>query len=166
MYQIAMLDDAVGNLSEFDRDLRETLRLDPTYEAAYFDLANLYVRLGEAAKAKAVVEEAMKLEPKYAPLYFLYSGLLKREGRIKDAVRAIEAGLELDPKNADGYFDEGYLLAALGRYREAIYMLNGFVARTKESNPTRAKLARGLIDKLMTEIDRQKNDEGPALKLF
>lgn len=165
-FQIALLDDAIGNLPDLDRDLRETLRFDPLHEQAYYELANLYLRINEPDRAMRVLEDAMQIEPRFAPLHFLYAGLLKRSGRLKEAMRSLETGVNLDPNHAEGYFDLGYALAALGRYRDAIFHLEQYVSRAKEKSPERARMARTLIDKLWVEVDRKVDQRDPNLRLF
>ena len=165
-YELALVDEAAGDLSLMDKGLRTAIRHDPGFEAAYYELANLYAKLNEHERAMAVVNEAMQLDPKLAPIYFLYASLLKREGRVVEAIGAIEEGLSRDPNYEEGYFDLGYFLASLGRYQNGIFHLKQYVKKAQKSNPERVKLAKTLIDKLWVEIEREDAKRDPNLRIF
>lgn len=165
-YELALVDEAAGDLSLMDKGLRDAIRHDPGFEPAYYELASLYAKLNEHERALAVINEAMQLDPDLAAIYFLYAALLKQEGRIVEAVGAIEEGLSRDPKNEEGYFDLGYFLASLGRYKNAIFHLKQYVKKAQQSNPERVRLAKTLIDKLWVEIDREVEKKDPNLRIF
>jgi tetratricopeptide (TPR) repeat protein len=167
-YQLALMAETRADLPAMDGHLRDAIKADTTFTKAYLALATLYYDLNEIARAARVVDEGLHVPlhtPESAQLLFLHACLLKQQGRVREAILALEEGLKLDPHDAEAYFDLGYLQANTKRYRAAIYQLEQYINKANESNPTRVRLARRLVDKLWTEIDRHKDGRDPELNL-
>jgi len=165
-FGLAMLAQAANDSAELDKQLRQAIQKDSTYEDAYYELANHYLRYNDPERALQVVEEGLKIPPQGGQLHYLNAVLQKKAGRIQDAINALQKGLEKDPTNKEVYFDLGYFMTQLGNYREAIFHFKHYIVAMGGGNPSRVALARTLIDKLWIELDRKAANMETVLRVY
>jgi tetratricopeptide (TPR) repeat protein len=84
-----------------------------------FNLANLYSRLGDAAKAEIYYRTALDIDGLFIPARANLAILLNSLGRNEEAEAQLRAALEAEPEMYDLAYSLGLLLAEMGRYEEA-----------------------------------------------
>jgi Tfp pilus assembly protein PilF len=77
--------DAAVDQASFRSALLKTLDLNPQFAPAYVQLARLYVRQGDLARALAVARKAEELEPSRAGYHLLSGQILLRMGHDEEA---------------------------------------------------------------------------------
>ena len=82
-------------------------------------LADTYVRLGQRARARQLLDGLLERHPESALLHLERGRLLKREGRVTEAVAAFDRALDLEPEYAEVWNQKGLALEALARPVEA-----------------------------------------------
>ena len=90
------------------------MAVDPNEPLAYFNLANIYLKRGDAAGAIPQYDRATSLNPSLSTGYFYLAEAYARTGALQRALDAVRRGLEFDPENANGRLAEEKLKQALG----------------------------------------------------
>lgn len=136
-----------GDFKHAEENLREALEIDPTFTAAYVNLADLYRAQERDAEAEAVLREASKKAADRAAVEFALGLTLVRLGRHDEAMTHLRRAYEMRPETIRfGYvysvaqFDSGKRPAALRtleqmrkRYpanREILRLLVGYNQQT------------------------------------
>jgi tetratricopeptide (TPR) repeat protein len=86
--------------------LEETLRQDPSNEAARLNLAQAYSNAGKASAAIDLIRRTLERHP-LAALYNMLAGLQEESGQYVEAVQSYQHAVELDPAKDQYYFDLG-----------------------------------------------------------
>jgi Tfp pilus assembly protein PilF len=140
-----------GDFKHAEANLREALEIDPTFTAAYVNLADLYRAQGRDEEAESVLVEASKKAADTAAVEFALGLTLVRLGRHDEAMAHLRRAYETRPETirfgyvyAVALFDSGKRQAALStldeiqrRYpanREILRLLAGYnqqMGRTK-----------------------------------
>ena len=84
------LDDAIRMLSF-------AAALDPTYEPAFNEWANVLVDVGRHNDALSLYDHALSIDDSRAVVHHNRGVCLRLMGNIEDAVKSFEAALERDP---------------------------------------------------------------------
>ena len=100
--------------------LREAVRLDNTYAAAYGDLATVVSEKGDLDGALAAAREAVRLAPKVPQAHSALGNALLRTGDVDGAIAAFGEAARLDPNLARAHYFLGLSLAERGRFAEAL----------------------------------------------
>ncbi|MBI5198771.1 MAG: tetratricopeptide repeat protein [Nitrospirae bacterium] len=87
-------------------------------------MANFYLIMDEAEKAKEAIDRALKINPEYSGAYTISGRYYYLEGRAKEAEDAYKEAIKLDPKNAVARNDTGIILLERGYYEESIKELS------------------------------------------
>lgn len=122
--------------------LEEAIAVDPTFTAAYVNLADLYRALQQDAEAERVLRAGLKRAADIAAIQHALGLTLVRLGRLPEAIRSLEVAQRLRPENARFGFVYGVALFDSGRHGEAILTLEGL----HERFPNDMTVLRGLID--------------------
>ncbi len=120
----AHLNLGVMHASMGQRDLAEksyltSLRKDPGFLPARFNLVNLYNAMGRNAEAKRVLREGINRATKEGELYYSLGLLLAEEKRYPEAASNLEKAAELMPNRARVHYNHGLALQTLGRRSSA-----------------------------------------------
>lgn len=106
-----------------DREAREAylaaLRLDPSYAAAYSNLAHLEAAQGEAQAALRHYRAAVERLPGYAVFHYNLGNFLALEGRDREALASLRRAVELDPAYVQAHNELGNVYLHLARPQEA-----------------------------------------------
>jgi tetratricopeptide (TPR) repeat protein len=89
-----------GKASEAIAELRKAVELDPTYAAAYLNLAYAYDSQGQIDEAMAQYQTVIKLEPGNLFAHNNLGVLYDKKGLYQEATSEFERVLQIDPSNA------------------------------------------------------------------
>lgn len=98
----------------------ELVRDDPSFVAAWINLGNLHLRLGDADAARRVFEAAVAKRPDHADLRFALAVTLHESGKLEDARREYEGALAADPEHSKAAENLASLSRSLGAIDDAI----------------------------------------------
>jgi Tfp pilus assembly protein PilF len=140
-----------GDFEHAEENLREALDIDPTFTAAYVNLADLYRARERDEEAESTLREGLKRAADQAAVEFALGLTLVRLGRHSEALRHLRRAYEVRPETirfgyvyAVAQFDGGQRVASLRtleqmqkRYpanRDVLQLLAGYnqqLGRTK-----------------------------------
>jgi tetratricopeptide (TPR) repeat protein len=84
----------------------ETVRQDPSSEAAILNLAQAYSNAGQSSAAMDLIRRTLERQPS-AELYHVLANLDEESGQYVEAAQSYQHAVELDPTNEQYYFDLG-----------------------------------------------------------
>jgi tetratricopeptide (TPR) repeat protein len=84
----------------------ETVRQDPSSEAAILNLAQAYSNAGKSSVAMDLIRRSLERQPS-AELYHVLANLDEESGQYVEAAQSYQHAVELDPTNEQYYFDLG-----------------------------------------------------------
>ncbi len=121
--ELAQQNDFNGSL----KLLEQAIELDPTYGAAYSQLAKLYYSAGKIDEAAAAVAKALDRDPNQPDYLYVRGKILERQNRLDDALADFKRTTEIDPNESDAFFEMGHIYqqqgdraAALKAYENAV----------------------------------------------
>lgn len=107
--------------------LQQALAKDPTYAAAYSQLAKLYYSAGDVEKASAAISQALARNPYQPDFLYVHGKILEKQGKLDEALAAFEQTALVNPKESDAYFEMGAIYQqrndrehALAAYKKAV----------------------------------------------
>jgi tetratricopeptide (TPR) repeat protein len=107
--------------------LQQALAKDPTYGAAYSQLAKLYYSAGDVEKASDAISQALARDPYQPDFLYVQGKILEKQGKLDEALAAFERTTLVNPKEADAYFEMGAIYQqrndrehALAAYKKAV----------------------------------------------
>ncbi len=89
-----------GRLAEALNEFRRAVELDPSYAAAYRNLAYVYDRLSRTEEAVAAYRKGIDLDPKDVVARNNLGVLYDKSGKQEEAIAEFEKALRIDPANA------------------------------------------------------------------
>jgi tetratricopeptide (TPR) repeat protein len=119
----ALKNDFAGSLDL----LQQAIALDPTYGAAYSQLAKLYYSAGEMEKASEAIAKALARNPYQPDFLYVQGKVLEKQGKAEEALAAFAQAALVNPKESDAYFEMGEIYQqrndrahALAAYKKAV----------------------------------------------
>jgi tetratricopeptide (TPR) repeat protein len=103
-----------GSVRDAIEYLEESVRLDPSYAHAQFNLANALQRAGRPDAALPHYQAVLQQNPRDAAARINYGVALERTGRVEDAIREYQLALDIAPDSAEARSNLKRLLS-LGR---------------------------------------------------
>jgi tetratricopeptide (TPR) repeat protein len=107
--------------------LQQALGKDPTYAAAYSQLAKLYYSAGDVEKASDAISQALARNPYQPDFLYVQGKILEKQGELDEALAVFEQTAVVNPKEADAYFEMGAIYQqrndrehALAAYKKAV----------------------------------------------
>jgi tetratricopeptide (TPR) repeat protein len=107
--------------------LQQALGKDPTYAAAYSQLAKLYYSAGDVEKASDAISQALARNPYQPDFLYVLGKILEKQGKLDEALAAFAQTALVNPKEADAYFEIGAIYQqrndrerALAAYKKAV----------------------------------------------
>lgn len=94
--------ERLGRREEARTLLEACIRENPGYTTTYLDLADLHVRAGESAAARAVLLAGLEAAPGDAPLWGRLVRLGLEDGELEQAVRDAWGAIQQCPQGGDG----------------------------------------------------------------
>jgi tetratricopeptide (TPR) repeat protein len=148
-YNLALALIKQGKIDDALAHLRKSLDLRPTAEA-HATLADLLVRRGDLAGARAEVDASLKLASDYAAAHGTLGLLLVRERKLPEAESAFRRAAELDPGDAEARYQLATVLVAQGRLDDADAMFAQ--VRGRAPSDPRLPLQSGVIAQLRGDL--------------
>jgi tetratricopeptide (TPR) repeat protein len=110
-------------------EYRKALEIDPTFVAAYANLADLYRSLGREKEAETVLHQGLAKLPRAAALHHALGLALARQKRGEEALRELGEAARLDPASPRYTYVWGVALNDAGRRKEALAALGAALDR-------------------------------------
>jgi tetratricopeptide (TPR) repeat protein len=123
----------VGRPEEAIPELREAIRLDPSYVEAYNNLGVSLAETGRREEGLAVLEQAARVEPEHADTYYNLGRIQATLGRYDGAVQLFARAIGLRSDYPEAYANLGAALNRLGRPAEAVRVLEGAAPVVRDS---------------------------------
>jgi tetratricopeptide (TPR) repeat protein len=101
--ELALKNDFAGSLDL----LQQAIALDPTYGAAYSQLAKLYYSNGDIEKASDAIAQALEHNPYQPDFLYVQGKVLEKQGKFDEALAAFAQAALVNPKESDAYFEMG-----------------------------------------------------------
>jgi tetratricopeptide (TPR) repeat protein len=144
----ALRDDAAAAIAEY----RKAIALDPTFVAAYANLADLYRARGADGEAIATLRSGLARNPRAAVLHHALGLALVREKLPVEGMKELEAAVQLAPDNARFAYVYAVALDGAGRTAEAVRLL----AATSKREPFNRDVLSGLAHLTAKAGDRER----------
>jgi Tfp pilus assembly protein PilF len=106
-----------------EAELNAAIRIDPLFQPAYVNLADLYRVLGRDADGERVLRAGLELAPRSGLLHHALGLALVRLQRLADAVTEFESATALEPANARFAYVYAVALHSTGKAEAAIARL-------------------------------------------
>jgi tetratricopeptide (TPR) repeat protein len=103
---------------------REALKIDPSNDAAYYNLAKILYSSRQYAEAAAYAQQAIKLDPENTWYLDLYGTLLGGLGNYSAAEKVYTRLVEVDPENTDAWFNRAFFTEQNKQYDDALGIFN------------------------------------------
>ena len=116
---LAFIQWKLGRISDAEKLLNKSLRVDPLYVKSYYDLAAIYLKSGKYDLCSRLLVRTLKRYPQVPELRRLLSLCRLQQEELEQAFTEAQAAVAIDPYCAAGYELLGYTLSRLGRYAEA-----------------------------------------------
>src|SRR5437867_2189519 len=94
---------AQGDVNRAVADYNESMRIDPTYPAAYHNRGSAWGAKGELDRAIADYNQAIQLDPKDAEAYYNRGSAWSAGGDFDRAIADYNQAIQLDPKYGSAY---------------------------------------------------------------
>jgi cytochrome c-type biogenesis protein CcmH/NrfG len=104
--------------------LRQAMKADPKYVAAFNDLGVMLMRRRKFAEAEQVYLEGLQSNPKSVTLLENLGTDQVHAGKYEDAITTLRAALRMQPARGEAHLQLGAALVETGRYAEAEAELN------------------------------------------
>lgn len=109
--------------------LQQSIEVEPYFEAAYINLADIYRVLQEPIKEQAVISAGLKNNPNSGMLYFSSAMHQIRQQDKTSAIKSLENAIKLSPDNA--HYAYVYLIAldSVGKTKQALARLKMIIKK-------------------------------------
>ena len=97
----------------------EAIRLDPTFEKAWFNKGNGYAKLFKPKDAIFCYKRVLELNDRHLNAWLNMGNCLINLGDIGGAIECYDKVLDIDPNNINGIFNKGNLLLASNSLEKA-----------------------------------------------
>src|SRR5579871_6270579 len=109
-----------GELDHAIADFNESMRIDPTYPAAYNNRGITWYRMGDLDRAIADYDQAIRLDPNYEYAYVNRGSAWGTKGDLDRAITDFDQAVRLDPQDAEAYYNRGSAWGIKGDLDRAI----------------------------------------------
>jgi tetratricopeptide (TPR) repeat protein len=131
---------------------RETVRLDPQFPGAHYDLGRMALEAGELERGIAEMQEAVRLHPDFPEAHQALGMAYTEQGRYEAAVVHLTRALELQPDLVVVRNHLGRLYLAQGRLEEAIQTFRALIAQAPDVPEAHHNLAVAYARKGLQEL--------------
>jgi protein O-mannosyl-transferase len=102
----------------------ESVRIEPKYPEAQYNLGTMLKNLGRLDEAAEHLRAAIAANPKFAAAYVNLGSVLMKQGKIADAGGQFIEALKLNRSDPEAFFNMGTWLLAEGRLEDAVTAFN------------------------------------------
>ncbi len=125
---LGVVDAGTGAYEKALGEYKTASDLEPTNDAAYNGLADVYGKLGKPTEAENTFRKAISLRPNYWATYNSLGAFYVEQGRYSEASQMFSQVIALVPDSFVGYSNLGVTYVYLGDYEKAIPALEQSVA--------------------------------------
>ena len=93
----------IGKYQEAELELTKSIKLNPRYPNAYYNLAGLSLDKGNLLQAEIYLRKAIELKSDFPSAHYNLGFILKNLGKLQEAKLHIQKALEIDPQLTDAY---------------------------------------------------------------
>ena len=111
---------ALGRVPEAIAQYEQTLRINPDFADAHFNLGVALMQTGRVPEAMAHWQQALRVKPDYAEAHYNLGVALMQMGRVPEAMEHWRQALRINPDFAEAHYSLGVALAQVGRVPEAM----------------------------------------------
>ena len=111
---------AQGDVKRAVADYNKSMRIDPTYPAAYSNRGNIWFHKGDFDRAIADYNQAIQLDPKYGAAYVNRGSAWGNKGEFDRAIADYNEAIRLDPKGTKAYYNRGMAWEKKRSLKEAL----------------------------------------------
>lgn len=132
-YILSFVHERRRNLSDAERAIAESVRLEPSVNA-FYQWALIALKRGRPAEALAATQQALQLHPSHNPSILLRGRLLAQAGRLGEAHALFASALANEPNSAAAHQALGNLQLQTGQAGQAL----GLLREARRLDPIRA----------------------------
>jgi tetratricopeptide (TPR) repeat protein/TolB-like protein len=125
---LGMLENGTGQYENAVDQFQQAVQLDPTYDQAYFNLAEAYLNLNHPDKAEEAYHRYINARPQYWGGYNDLGGFYFAQAEYDKAQAMFEKAVNLKPDSYVTYSNLGGVLLYEGKEEEAIRALERSIA--------------------------------------
>ncbi len=107
---LALKNDFAGSLDL----LQQAMVKDPTYGAAYSQIAKLYYSAGDMDKAMEAISQALERDPYQPDFLYVQGKILAKQGKLDEALAVFQRTTIVNPKESDAFFEMGTIYEQRG----------------------------------------------------
>jgi tetratricopeptide (TPR) repeat protein len=111
----AQKNDLAGSLAT----VQQAIDLDPTYGAAYSQLAKIYYSQGDLERASDAIAKALERDANQPDYLYVRGRIYERQGKFEEALADFMRTVAIDPKESDAYFEMGQIYERQGKAYDA-----------------------------------------------
>jgi tetratricopeptide (TPR) repeat protein len=125
---LGMLFNTTGEYEQAAQHLQRAVKLDPSRDESYGELARAYEGLREPDRAEALFKTAIALRPQHWAGHKWLGRFYAAHGRYDEAAEQFKRVVELAPDSYSGYSNLGAIYDQQGKYAEAAFALERSIA--------------------------------------
>lgn len=122
--QIAVYNEAKGNVQQAVKAYRRALEIDDNYNAARMNLAFLMYMQGNTIEAEKLYKKVVETEPEFAQAYYMLGLLYNETNRKDDAMRFLGKACEMDSSGSRPCYNYAILLQENKEYQKSLEVIN------------------------------------------
>lgn len=158
LYAKGMQQRSAGQLAAAEKTFEQVVRLQPDDDAAYFQLAQIYIEGKDFSAAEQAALHAAQLEPDNEQYWLTVMDVYRTTGKIKAMPVVLDELIRLAPENASFYHEKAYALFLDKRYEAALAMCDTISTRfgtTDDQHLTKHQiyLAQGDTNAAINELE-------------
>ncbi|WKX90515.1 hypothetical protein Q1695_009396 [Nippostrongylus brasiliensis] len=119
-YNIGKVLSRIGDVSGAEHNYLNAIRLNPHYDHAMNNLANILEAKGRSEEAEVLLKKALKSRPTFAVAWMNLGITLMNQGKHEEALKSFRRSLQLRPSSSDCLFNLGNLFQKMGRSKDAL----------------------------------------------
>jgi tetratricopeptide (TPR) repeat protein/MinD-like ATPase involved in chromosome partitioning or flagellar assembly len=154
---------AQGNFDKSLEKYNQAIKLDPSYEPAYYGRGDVYLKRKQLGEALADFDKVISLNANYAPAYVGRGDVYWQRRDLSGALGAYDHAIQLNPDLSDAHVNRGKVLAEQGNRDKALAEYNRAI-ELSQNNPN-AFLWRGSAYSASGDYDHAFADFEQALNL-
>ncbi|MBC7912670.1 MAG: tetratricopeptide repeat protein [Pyrinomonadaceae bacterium] len=115
----ALQEKAKQNLTEAGSNLKQVLEIDPSNDAALYELSSIYHSQSQEAEAENLSRQAVTVKPDNKWYWLLLADIYKKTRNLDQLILVFNELIRLNPQDEDYYFDKANALFILNKNDEA-----------------------------------------------
>ncbi|KAJ1371662.1 hypothetical protein KIN20_033649 [Parelaphostrongylus tenuis] len=119
-YNLGKVLSKIGDVDGAEHNYWNAIRLNPNYEHALNNLANILEAKGRRKEAELLLRKAVQNKPTFATAWMNLGITLMNQNKYQEALQSFHQSLRLRPFSADCLFNIGNLYQKMGQPQEAL----------------------------------------------